>query len=66
MQMDFAGTADLDAMADLLGELFALEADFAADRDNAAALPFYDRLAFEKSAMVVRRIRLLGSATASP
>ncbi len=32
MQIDFAGSADLDAMADLLGELFTLEADFTPDR----------------------------------
>ena len=29
-----------------------------ADRDNAAALAFYERLGFEKSAMAVRRRRL--------
>ena len=29
-----------------------------ADRDNAGALEFYERLGFEKSAMVVRRRRL--------
>ena len=147
MQIEFAGSADLDAMAGLLGELFTLESDFAADRakqlaalhwildhpahgrlfvlrddgrvvgmanalisvstaeggpvliledvilaashrggghgrqlvehvlawaknegmprvtlladrDNAAALDFYERLGFEKSAMVVRRMRL--------
>ena len=32
MQIEFAGAGDLDAMADLLGELFALESDFAPDR----------------------------------
>jgi ribosomal protein S18 acetylase RimI-like enzyme len=37
MQIDFAGNADLDAMADLLGELFALEADFTPDRDKQLA-----------------------------
>ena len=28
MQIDFAYTADIEAMADLLGELFTLESDF--------------------------------------
>lgn len=37
MQIDFAGTADLDAMADLLGELFALETDFTPDHDKQLA-----------------------------
>lgn len=37
MQVEFATAADLDAMADLLGELFALEADFAPDRDKQLA-----------------------------
>ncbi|KAF0166427.1 MAG: GCN5-related N-acetyltransferase [Rhodocyclaceae bacterium] len=32
MQIEFATAADLDAMAGLLGELFALEADFTPDR----------------------------------
>jgi len=147
MQIEFATAADLAAMAGLLGELFALEADFApdrakqlaalrwildhpahgrlfvlrdesrvvgmanalisistaeggpvliledvvlagshrggghgrrlvehvlawaaaegmsrvtllADKDNAAALTFYERLGFEKSAMAVRRLKL--------
>lgn len=154
MQIDFATTADLDAMTGLLGELFALEADFApnrekqlaalrwlldhpahgrlfvlrdanrvvgmanalisvstaeggpvliledvilaashrggghgrrlvehvlrwatvegmsrvtllADRDNAAALVFYEQLGFEKSAMVVRRFRIRNVLTRS-
>ncbi len=155
MQIDFAGTADLDALAGLLGELFTLEADFApdrakqlaalrwildhpahgrlfvlrdagravgmanalisistaeggpvliledvilaashrggghgrrlvehvlgwaasqgmsrvtllADKDNGAALDFYQRLGFEKSALVVRRFRTRRAGTASP
>ena len=155
IQVDFAGAADLDAMADLLGELFTLEADFTpdrakqlaalrcildhpargrlfvlrdcrqvvgmanalisistaeggpvavledvvvaagrrgdghgrrliehvlawaaaegmsrvtllADRDNAAALAFYERIGFEKSAMVVRRFRTRRAGTTSP
>ena len=37
MQIDFATTADLDAMAGLLGELFALEADFKPDRARQCA-----------------------------
>lgn len=37
MQIDFATAADLDAMAGLLGELFALEADFAPDRARQLA-----------------------------
>lgn len=36
-----------------------------ADRDNAAALRFYQSLGFEESAMVVRRFRI-GKAAASP
>ena len=37
MQIDFATAADLDAMAGLLGELFALEADFKPDRARQLA-----------------------------
>ncbi|MBI5109100.1 MAG: GNAT family N-acetyltransferase [Rhodocyclales bacterium] len=37
MQTGFAGQADLDAMADLLGELFALETDFTPDRARQRA-----------------------------
>ena len=37
MQIDFAGSADLGAMADLLGELFTLEADFTPDRAKQLA-----------------------------
>lgn len=37
MQIDFATAADLDAMAGLLGELFALEADFKPDRTRQLA-----------------------------
>jgi GNAT superfamily N-acetyltransferase len=32
MQIDFAATADIDAMADLLHELFTLESDFKPER----------------------------------
>lgn len=59
MQIDFATVADLDAMAGLLGELFILESDFAADRaKQLAALAFYAKLGFEESALVVRRRKL--------
>jgi GNAT superfamily N-acetyltransferase len=37
MQMDFAGAADIDAMADLLYELFTLESDFKPDRAKQLA-----------------------------
>jgi len=37
MQIEFADAADLDAMAGLLGELFTLESDFAADRAKQLA-----------------------------
>lgn len=37
MQIDFATAADLDTMAGLLGELFALEADFKPDRARQLA-----------------------------
>lgn len=37
MQIDFAGATDLDAMADLLGELFALESDFHPQREKQLA-----------------------------
>lgn len=35
--VDFAGTDDLEAMADLLAELFALESDFVPERDKQLA-----------------------------
>ncbi|PKO84835.1 MAG: N-acetyltransferase [Betaproteobacteria bacterium HGW-Betaproteobacteria-11] len=34
MHIEFAGAADVDAMADLLGELFTLESDFQPRRDK--------------------------------
>ena len=37
MQIEFAGSADLEAMADLLGELFTLESDFTPDRAKQLA-----------------------------
>ena len=37
MEIDFAGAADLDAMAELLGELFALERDFHPRREKQLA-----------------------------
>lgn len=37
MQIDFARTADLPAMADLLAELFSLESDFMPDRARQLA-----------------------------
>ncbi|MDP2823939.1 MAG: hypothetical protein Q8O52_14840 [Sulfuritalea sp.] len=37
MQIEFAGSADLDAMAGLLGELFTLESDFTPDRAKQLA-----------------------------
>ena len=37
MEIDFATAAELDVMADLLGELFALESDFAPQRDKQLA-----------------------------
>ncbi len=37
MEIDFAGAADLDTMAELLGELFALERDFRPQREKQLA-----------------------------
>ena len=37
MEIEFAGAADLDAMADLLGELFTLESDFQPQREKQLA-----------------------------
>jgi GNAT superfamily N-acetyltransferase len=37
MQIDFAASADLDAMADLLHELFTLESDFKPQREKQLA-----------------------------
>ncbi len=37
MQIDFADTTDIEAMADLLGELFTLESDFRPQRENQLA-----------------------------
>lgn len=37
VEVEFATTADLEAMADLLAELFCLEADFAPDRARQLA-----------------------------
>ncbi|MDR1934934.1 MAG: GNAT family N-acetyltransferase, partial [Candidatus Accumulibacter sp.] len=36
-RVDFATAADLEAMADLLAELFALESDFAPEREKQLA-----------------------------
>lgn len=56
MEISFDTPADLDAMADLLGELFGLESEFAPQRDKQrAALRSYQSPGFEESAMVVRR-----------
>jgi GNAT superfamily N-acetyltransferase len=37
MQIEFAGAADMDAMADLLHELFTLESDFKPERPKQCA-----------------------------
>ncbi len=37
MQIDFAASADIDAMADLLHELFTLESDFRPQREKQVA-----------------------------
>ena len=37
MNIEFANSADLEAMADLLGELFALESDFRPQREKQLA-----------------------------
>ena len=37
MQIDFAGAADIDAMAGLLRELFTLETDFTPEREKQLA-----------------------------
>lgn len=66
MQIDFAGSADLDAMAGLLGDLFALEADFTPDRDKqlAALRWILDRPAHGRLFVLRDEGRVVGMANA--
>jgi len=66
MQIDFADTADMEAMADLLGELFTLESDFRPQRDKqlAALRWILDHPAHGRLFVLRDRDRIAGVANA--
>ena len=66
MQIEFAGVADLEAMADLLHELFTLESDFRPQRERqlAALLWILDHPAHARLFVARDAGRVVGMANA--